>query len=125
MAQSQQIAAEYTITTKINVPTPLAFKRACEEGTVPDGVYGPGTMRWATTAEMLRFGLSDIPLVHLDENGAVDCYVTETEACRSASAALTDAAFITTVINSDFRPEQTTIIIINMPTWQWRKRLNQ
>jgi hypothetical protein len=54
--------------------------RATKEGTVPFGNYGPETCRWATQEEMRRFGLNDHPLVHLDENGTIDCYFTETEA---------------------------------------------
>ena len=54
--------------------------KATEEGTVPFGCYGPETCRWATKEEMRRFGLKDYPMVHLDENGNIDCYFTETEA---------------------------------------------
>ena len=54
--------------------------KATEEGTVPFGCYGPETCRWATQEEMQRFGLNVCPLVHLDENGDIDCYFTETEA---------------------------------------------
>jgi hypothetical protein len=53
---------------------------ATKEGTVPFGCYGPETCRWATQEEVRRFGLKDYPLVHLDENGDIDCYFTETEA---------------------------------------------
>ena len=53
---------------------------ATKEGTVPFGYYGPETCRWATQEEMQRFSLRDFPLVHLDENGDIDCYFTETEA---------------------------------------------
>jgi hypothetical protein len=53
---------------------------ATEHELVPDGYYGPETCRWATHDEMLRFGLKDIPLVHTDVNGDIDCYFTETEA---------------------------------------------
>jgi hypothetical protein len=54
--------------------------KATDEGTVPDGYYGPGTVRWATPAEMRHFKLTECPMVHLDKNGNVDCYFTETEA---------------------------------------------
>ncbi len=37
--------------------------KATDEGTVPDGYYGPGTVRWATPAEMRRFSLKECPLV--------------------------------------------------------------
>ena len=53
---------------------------AVNEDTVPFGYYGPETCRGASQDEMLRFGLKACPLVHLDENGAIDCYFTETEA---------------------------------------------
>jgi hypothetical protein len=53
---------------------------ATENGAVPDGYYGPGTCRWATKGETQRFGLIDYPLVHLDKNGNIDCYFTETKA---------------------------------------------
>jgi hypothetical protein len=56
------------------------FMKATKEGTVPFGNYGPETCRWATQEEVRRFGLKDYPLVHLDENGDIDCYFTETEA---------------------------------------------
>lgn len=54
--------------------------KATEEGTVPDGHYGPDTCRWATQDEMRRFGLKSRPVVHLNSNGDIDCYFTETEA---------------------------------------------
>ena len=54
--------------------------RAVDSGAVPDGYYGPETCRWATPGEMRLFRLITRPLVHLDENGEVDCYFTETEA---------------------------------------------
>ena len=54
--------------------------RSCKEGIVPNGHYGPTTCRWATSEETEAFGLTDVPLVHLDHNGRVDCYFTETNA---------------------------------------------
>jgi hypothetical protein len=54
--------------------------RATNEGAVPLGYYGPETCRWATREEMRRFNLKACPLVHLDGNGDIDCYFTETEA---------------------------------------------
>jgi hypothetical protein len=36
-----------------------AFMRAIKDGCVPFGYYGPETCRWATPAEMRRFGLRD------------------------------------------------------------------
>ena len=37
--------------------------KACEEGRVPPGDYGPDTMRSATPGEMASFGLNKPPLV--------------------------------------------------------------
>ena len=54
--------------------------KATKEGNVPFGYYGPETCRWATQEEMQRFSLKDFPLVHLDEKGEIDCFITETEA---------------------------------------------
>ena len=54
--------------------------KATNEGAVPDGFYGPDTCRWATQDEMRGFGVKDCPLVHVDEEGHVDCYFTETQA---------------------------------------------
>jgi hypothetical protein len=54
--------------------------KATDEGTVPDGYYGPSTVRWATPEGMRRFNLKECPMVHLDAKGNVDCYFTETEA---------------------------------------------
>lgn len=51
--------------------------KATSEGTVPDGYYGPETCRWATPQEMRRFGLTDCPLVHLDQTDQIDSYFTE------------------------------------------------
>ena len=56
------------------------FHQATGAGTVPDGYYGPETCRWATQEEVERFGLDDYPLVHLDDNGDIDCYFTESRA---------------------------------------------
>jgi hypothetical protein len=61
------------------------FMKATKEGNVPFGYYGPETCRWATQEEVRRLGLKDYPMVHypmvhLDENGEIDCYFTETEA---------------------------------------------
>jgi hypothetical protein len=53
---------------------------ACNEGRVPDGEYGPKTVRWATPEECKEFGLTDTPAVHLDADGNIDCYFTETQA---------------------------------------------
>jgi hypothetical protein len=49
------------------------FMRAVREGSIPFGYYGPSTCRWATPAEMRRFGLKACPMVHLDESGEIDC----------------------------------------------------
>ena len=57
-----------------------SLMRAVKEGSIPFGYYGPETCRWATPAEMRRFGLKDCPMVHLDESGEIDCYFTETGA---------------------------------------------
>jgi hypothetical protein len=54
--------------------------RTVDSGSVPDGFYGPETCRWASPGEMRRFCLIARPIVHLDANGEVDCYFTETEA---------------------------------------------
>ena len=53
---------------------------ACKNGRVPDGYYGPGTVRWATNRERENLKLVDFPLVHLDTDGRIDCYFTETQA---------------------------------------------
>jgi hypothetical protein len=53
---------------------------ACNEGRVPDGVYGPKTVRWATPEECKEFGLTEYPIVHLDHDGKVDCYFTTEQA---------------------------------------------
>jgi hypothetical protein len=63
------------------------FIRATQEGQVPSGYYGPGTCRWATREEMVQFGLVDCPLVHLNINGEIDCYFTETEAVALSTTA--------------------------------------
>lgn len=54
--------------------------RAIKADAVPPGYYGPETCRWATRDEIKRFGLKSCPLVHLDDNGNIDCYFTETAA---------------------------------------------
>jgi hypothetical protein len=54
--------------------------KATSEGSVPKGIYGPATCRWATAEEMKRFNLLDCPLVHLDRSGEIDCYSTTTSA---------------------------------------------
>jgi ferric-dicitrate binding protein FerR (iron transport regulator) len=51
----------------------------CKSEGVPDGYYGPGTVRWATNRER-ELKLADGPLVHLDADGKIDCYFTETQA---------------------------------------------
>jgi hypothetical protein len=53
---------------------------ACNEGRVPDGEYGPKTVRWATDEERKQFELAEFPLVHLDHDGKVDCYFTTEQA---------------------------------------------
>jgi hypothetical protein len=54
--------------------------RAVDSGTVPDGFYGPETCRWASPGEMRRFRLTTRPLVHINDQGNIDCYFTEDEA---------------------------------------------
>jgi hypothetical protein len=57
-----------------------ALMAAIKEERVPDGYYGPETMRWATNEEREDLNLVDFPLVHLDADGRIDCYFTETQA---------------------------------------------
>jgi hypothetical protein len=52
---------------------------ACDEGRVPDGHYGPETCRWASAAETKALGLDSVPLVHIAEDGRIDCAITETD----------------------------------------------
>jgi hypothetical protein len=56
--------------------------KSVEDGTLPQGYYGPKTCRWATSEEAESLGLTDIPLVHFNVDGQIDCAITENSVIR-------------------------------------------